>query len=317
MKFFKSFTIATFTAVLILQSATSIRAQKFAVEKTDDGVIVRLDGKLFTQHLTKSGAKPVFWPVIGASGSELTRSYPIVKEGKPTERKDHIHHRSFWFTHGDVNGVSFWHENDRHGNIVQRRLVEASGGESALIHTLNDWVSPDGERLCEDERIFTFGANKQSRWIDTEITVTAVAKQVVFGDTKEGSFGVRVAGTMKVDSELGGKIINSEGQTDKDAWGKPAKWVDYHGPVEGKVEGIAILNHPSSYGFPSHWHVRTYGLFTANPFGLNAFYNKQADKDGTLTMKREETFTLKYRVLFHPGDETQGGVEASYKQYTK
>ena len=33
------------------------------------------------------------------------------------------------------------------------------------------------------------------------------------------------------------------------------------GQVEGKVRGIAILNHPESFRHPTPWHVRTYGLF--------------------------------------------------------
>ena len=59
------------------------------------------------------------------------------------------------------------------------------------------------------------------------ITIKATEGDVTFGDTKEGTFGVRVAGTMKVDERLGGRIVNSEGLTNGDAWGKPADWVDY------------------------------------------------------------------------------------------
>ena len=35
--------------------------------------------------------------------------------------------------------------------------------------------------------------------------------------------------------------------------------------------GIAILNHPASFRYPTYWHVRDYGLFAANPFGLHDF----------------------------------------------
>ena len=42
-------------------------------------------------------------------------------------------------------------------------------------------------------------------------------------------------------------------------------------PVEGKTVGVAILNHPDSFRFPTTWHVRTYGLFAANPFGWHDF----------------------------------------------
>ena len=101
--------------------------------------------------------------------------------------------------------------------------------------------------------------------------LTADADEVTFGDTKEGSFGLRIAESMRVDRKTGGKIITSEGLEDDKAWGKPAAWVDYYGPVQGETLGIAILNHPSSFRYPTHWHVRTYGLFAANPFGGKDF----------------------------------------------
>ena len=103
--------------------------------------------------------------------------------------------------------------------------------------------------------------------------------------------GVRVAGTMKVDAKLGGRIVNSEGQTDGDAWAKRAAWVDYHGPVDGLTVGVAILNHPSSFRFPTYWHVRTYGLFAANPFGWQDF-QRSDDVDGSCALAPGESITL-------------------------
>ena len=121
---------------------------------------------------------------------------------------------------------------------------------------------------------------------------------------------------MKVESGLGGKIVNSNGLTNKEAWGKPAAWVDYHGPVEGETVGIAIMNHPSSFRFPTYWHVRTYGLFAANPFGLHNFQNSD-DVDGSHTLEPGQSMSLRYRVLVHKGDEKDGRVADAYGQYAK
>lgn len=285
---------------------------RFEVSKTDDRVEIRLNGKPFTTYHTRFGAKPILWPIIGPTGSEMTRAYPQDPNGKPDERKDHIHHRSFWFTHGDVNGISFWHENDKHGNTVHRKFLKVAGGKTAVVSTLNDWVGPDGKKHCQDQRTYTFSVGDNKRIIDAEIELKAAYGDVVFGDTKEGSFGVRTRGSMKVDANQGGKIISSEGRKDADAWGKPAAWVDYHGPVDGKTVGIAILNHPSSYGFPTHWHVRNYGLFAANPFGLKAF---KTGKDGTYKLEKGKTLTLRYRVIFHVGDEKQADIAGEFKKY--
>jgi len=169
--------------------------------------------------------------------------------------------------------------------------------------------------LLNDVRTIRLGSDATSRWIDFDITLTAAADEVTFGDTKEGSFGLRIAETMRTDRKLGGKIITSEGLTDAEAWGKPAAWVDYHGPVQGETLGIAILNHPSSFRYPSHWHVRTYGLFAANPWGLGDFTGGK--QDGAHTLKKGESVTLRYRVVFHPGDEKAGKIAERFAEYSK
>jgi hypothetical protein len=288
----------------------------FQVEKSDTGVAVTVDGKPFATYVFKSGTKPIVWPIYGPTGAEMTRAWPM-KDGVEGEKKDHIHHRSFWFTHGNVNGIDFWAETAKvQGQIVHKELLAAEGGKTAKIATRNEWVGPDGTVVCQDEPVLVFGADESARWIDFTTKLTAIADEVTFGDTKEGSFGVRVAETMKVDAKLGGKIISSEGLTDKDAWGKPAKWVDYHGPVGGKTVGLAIFDHPTSFRHPTTWHVRTYGLFAPNPFGLHDFPGGQG-KDGSHKMKKGESFTLKYRIYLHEGDEKAGKVAEAYAKFAE
>jgi hypothetical protein len=79
--------------------------------------------------------------------------------------------------------------------------------------------------------------------------------------------------------------------------------------------GIAILNHPSSFRYPTHWHIRSYGLFAANPWGLGDFTGKK--QDGSHTMKKGESLTLRYRVIFHAGDEKQAGIADAFAEYSK
>ena len=277
-------------------------------EKSPNGVVVKIDGAPFTEYVTNFHGTPILWPVIGPTGKPMTRAYPMGKGNG--EREDHPHHRSIWFAHGDVDGLSFWHvETIRH-----KRFVKIASGPEAVIVTQNDWLGPDGTKHCEDERTLRFGTDGPSRYIDYDVTVKATDHPVKFGDTKEGTMAVRVAATMKVDAKLGGRIVNSEGQTDKDAWGKRAAWVDYHGPVDGQTVGLAILNHPDSFRFPTYGHVRTYGLFAANPFGLHDFL-KSKEVDGSHTLAPGESFTLRYRFLLHRGDEKEGNVAEAFRKY--
>jgi hypothetical protein len=64
------------------------------------------------------------------------------------------------------------------------------------------------------------------------------------------------------------------------------------------------------------WALRssTNGLYTANPFGLHDF-DKAAGKNGSHTLKKGETMTLRYRVIFHKGDEKTGGIAEAYAKY--
>jgi hypothetical protein len=294
-------------------SLASAAEPTIVAERTEKGVAIKIDGELFTEYLVRSGNKPVLWPIIGPTGKPMTRAYPF-KDDAEGEAKDHIHQRSLWFTHGDVNGVSFWDEGAKSGSIVHREFNAIESEPQAKIVTTNDWVAKDGTKICEDERTLVFGADGTTRTIDFRVTVKASDSPVTFGMTKEGSFGIRVAESMKVDANKGGTIVNSEGQRNGAAWGQPAPWVDYYGSLEGETVGIAILNHPSSFRYPTHWHVRTYGLFAANPFGLKDFGQPG---EGAHTIPPGESMTLRYRVLLHHGNEKQADIAGAFERYAK
>jgi len=285
------------------------------MKKADDRVEVTLDGQPFATYIFNAGFKPIIWPIVGPTGKEMTRAWPMRKDD-PTEKTDHVHQKSFWFDHGNVKGIDFWAETAKEqGKQVQTELVKAEGGKVGTIVTKNDWRGPDDKTLLSDVRTLRFGGDKEARHIDFDVVVTAVAPEVTFGDTKEGSFGVRVNESMKVERKTGGKIISSEGLEDEKAWGKPAAWVDYYGPIQGETLGIAILNHPSSFRYPSHRHVRPYGLFAANPWGLHDFTGGKEHSD--YTMKKGDSFQLRYRVIFHKGSEKDGKIAEAFATYGK
>ncbi len=273
---------------------------------------VRVDGQLVTEYIPDDGPKPYYFPVIGPSGAAMTRAFPMKKvEG---EKYDHPHHRSLWFTHGKVNGVDFWSEMPGHGRIVETgRPVVTSGPDVGVIRTTDDWLAPDGKKVCEDEREVRFHAGKHARIIDFDVTLKATAGPVTFGDTKEGMFGLRVASSMDVTAKKGGKIVNAEGIADTKAWGKPSPWVDYTGPVDGNTVGVAILNHPSSFRYPTTWHVRDYGLFAANPFGYHDFGQKTS---GEYVLPAGKSIRFRYRVILHDGDTASADLPAAFRAYS-
>ncbi|MEW4452796.1 PmoA family protein [Bremerella sp. JC817] len=305
-----------FSLLLLLSFASVSVAQTYEITQEGDGLTVHYDGKLVTRYLKKSGSKPILYPLLGPDGVPMTRRYPIESVGE-NEKNDHPHHRSVWFTHGKVNGTDFWLEKEGEGGvIVHEKFEKISDGETAQIVSLNRWETPEGKVLCKDRRSITFGQDEGRQYFDYDVTVTPVDEPVTFGDTKEGTFGIRVAGTMKTDAKMGGTIVNDKGVKNKDAWAKQSAWVDYYGPVQGKTVGVTIMNHPSSYGYPTYWHVRTYGLFAANPFGVHDFVGKNV-QSGDHTIKPGEEMNLRYRVLLHEGTTEEADVAGAFSRYEK
>jgi hypothetical protein len=119
---------------------------------------------------------------------------------------------------------------------------------------------------------------------------------------------------MAVENKSGGVIVNSDGLRDEETWGKQAAWVNYSGPIDGEQVGITILNHPQSLRYPTYWHVRTYGLFAANPFGLHDFLGRP-DADGSLKLARGESFSLYYRIILHAGNAEPDCIAAAFARY--
>src|SRR6476661_167075 len=115
-------TVALLWALRDLQPATA----EISVERTEGGVAVKLDGQPFTEYLTRSGSKPILWPLIGPTGKRLTRNWPMETDVPGETDRDHPHQRSLWFSHGAVNGIDFWSEGK--GRIEHREFVKVSGG---------------------------------------------------------------------------------------------------------------------------------------------------------------------------------------------
>lgn len=298
-------------------------AKSFAAEPTEvtiaksDGTLrIEIGGDLFTEYRFKDVPRPYFYPVFGPTGDCVIRHWPM-KDGKD-ESHDHKHHRSLWFTHGDVNGHDFWSEKENHPRIVHDEFLDISAKKaSGLIRSTNKWMLPNGEIVCTDTRTHRFHARPEGYMMDFDVTVHASHGKIVFGDTKEGSMAIRLTPTMRLEGDVGqGHIVNSTGVKGKGTWGKRAAWCDYYGPVNGRTVGVAIFNHPSNPKHPTWWHVRHYGLFAANPFGVSYFEEKPKGT-GDITVRAGEDFTLRYRFFFHAGDTEQANIEEVYAGYVE
>lgn len=321
------------SAILLGTFSFTAAAATFTVEKTaTGGAVVKIDGEFFTEYVVDQANKPYLWPIIGPGGQTMTRAYPMkTVEG---EQHDHPHHRGLCFGHENIGGYDTWAERATFGDkpnakseervkhlgaIKHRELKDIQAGETAAFTTVADYVDASGKKTLEEVRRHTFKVVNGTRLIDVDIDLIATEGDTLVDDKKDSGLSIRVPTNMAVEKEKKergtGKIINSEGQTDADAWAKRATWCDYHGIVDGKHVGVAMLNHPKSFRHPTPWHVRTYGLFTANPFGLQSLDPKS--ESGALTLKKGEKLTLRHRFIFHLGDEKVAKIAEAYADYAK
>ena len=288
----------------------------FKLEHQDGKIRVLLDGELFTEYDYQTYAKPILYPVNGPGGISMMRNHPM-RKGVEGEADDHPHHKSIWFAHGDVNGISFWHEK---GRIVHQRVLELVADPThPSFSTDNAWIGPDGQTVCTDTTRVTFHAFPGGRAIDLDVTVHASHGDVKFGDTKEGTMAIRTHPRLRLTPVSGGTeteaiAVNSEGDSGKSIWGKSARWVDYSGTIEGRRLGIAIFDHPDNLRHPTTWHARDYGLVAANPFGLYHF-KKMPRGAGDFTLANGQDLQFRYRIVIHDGDAEEAHIEKRYKAY--
>ena len=99
------------------------------------------------------------------------------------------------------------------------------------------------------------------------------------------------------------------------SWGKPSPWCDYSGTLPEGKRGLAVFDYPTNLRHPTRWHVRDYGLMTANCFGLSYFTDKA--EYGNMDLKAGESLIFKYRVYIHSGDAKEAQVGERYKDYVE
>jgi len=290
----------------------SVSIEPNAKEKHAVDIVV--GGELLTTYYYKDGDhKSYMWPILSEGGASVTRDWPM---GEADKSKDHPHHQSFWTSYGDVNGSDYWEFGERTGYQKTNSIDFHASGAVGNIDTKMTWQDKNHKPVIDEHRVYTFyNTPASNRIFDISITLTANHGEVKFGDTKEGGLaGVRMADALR---EKGGSgtITNSEGGVGaKQTWGKPAAWCDYSGTLKGVGKrGLTVMDHPSSFRYPTHWHVRDYGLMGANAFGYSYFYNKE--KNGEHILKAGESISFNYRIYIHSGDVNEANVTETYAAF--
>lgn len=326
------------------QSSAALRVEVVRHD-ADHRVDVLVDGTPFTSYLyPPTLKKPVLYPILTASGTPVTRGFPL--DLRPGDSTDHPHHVGHWFNFGDVNGFDFWGYSDatpekdlpHMGRIVQSGITRASGGaDSGELAVTANWVTNAGTTLLREETRFTFRGHGDVRTIDRETRWTALDQPVTFGDTKEGAFGIRVARELEHPSKetrtftndsgeketvaksdqspANGEYLATDGTRGEAVWGTRGPWMALLGTIGKEPVTLAIFDHPTNHGYPTYWHARGYGLFAANPFGRKGFDPKL--EATSFRLEPGKSVVFHHRILVQSKKLSREEVQAAYEAFVK
>jgi hypothetical protein len=334
-------------AILTAMAAVTVKSAggvEIKVNEAARRVDVSIDGQPFTSYIWPDTLKkPVLYPLRTAKGTVVTRGFPL--DPRPGERVDHPHHVGMWFNHGDVNNLDFWNNSDaikpqdapKMGTILHRKVLEAkSGADEGVLTVETAWMAPGNKQILKEVTRFVFRGGADARTIDRTTTLTALNEKVVFEDSKEGVLGMRVRRELEQPADkpevftdaagratpvavldntgVTGKYLSSEGKQGDAVWSTRAKWTLLGGVVAGEPVTIAILDHPSNVGYPTHWHARGYGLFAANPLGDKQF---NEPKDFNYTLDAGKSVSFKYRVLILSAPPSAERIERESRAFAQ
>lgn len=285
-----------------LASCLPLHAE-FEFSEKNNALQIINNGKLVTAFRTDYRV-PYLYPLTATDGANISRHWPMETNAK-TEEQDHPHHRGLWLSHGNVNGYDFWAGFDNKNASIKLDSItekETKVGSANFTAALT-WTAEAKDLLAETRSHSISHPDAKTLRIDITSTLTAIKHEVIFGDTKEGTFAIRMDRSLRVKgSEAKSTLTNSNGETNDKAWGKRANWAAYSGPDElGNPVVVAIIDDHTSFRHPTHWHAREYGLLAANPFGIHDFEPDQDKSFGNHTLKKGESITLKYTVIIHQG----------------
>jgi len=262
----------------------------------DSQVAFSIDGVEKTRwHFGRDSPGPFLYPFNGPSGVSLTRM------GHPGA-ENHDHHRSVWLACHDVNGLDFWAA-DQGTQIRQKHWYRyRDGNDEAVMASRLGWYDQSGDEVMDQDVVIAIRPLPEDEHeVEFQFTLRPPegVASVTLGKTNFGLLAVRVSKSLSAHFG-GGQLTSSDGAMgEKNVFGKPARWMDYSGPVvvgtgtDRKTvdEGITFHDHPDNMNHPTHWHVRSDGWMGAS-FGMQDSHRILSDTP----------LTLRYLLHVHSGN---------------
>ena len=242
--------------------------------------------------------KPCFHPLALDGGPNLTWFRP----------DDHPWHRGLWFSWKYINRVNYWEEDKTTGQSAGRTetlstRVENRPDFSARIAQQLHYRPGTNNPVLAEERVIevTAPAADGSYSMDWTLTFKALGEVTldrtplpnepggqVFGGYAGLSIRlVRELADVRAVTTVGPAVFASNRFRGK------SPFLDYSGSLAGREVGVAVLDHPQNLNAPSPWYAIN------DP--VMRFFSPAVICYGPHKMKSGESFTLRYRIILHPG----------------
>jgi hypothetical protein len=267
-------------------------------------------------HYGPGASKPYFHPLALTDGTVLTCLSP----------HDHPWHHALWFSWKMLNGVNYWEEDRKTGlsdgrtEVLSAKVTLRHDHSATLLLTLS-YHPVDGPTVLTEKRtIVVSRPGPDGRYhIDWQGTFTAGQQDVVL---QGGTAGGGYAGlSVRISQETHDwRLIDSEGREDapggntaKNTHGQHAAWADFSvtDNASGMEGGIAIFQHPLSFRYPTYWHN------IINDHSLFGYFSPAPLWAATYTLGAGKTLNVRYRVLVHPGRETEEQLAEKFAAFAK
>lgn len=244
-------------------------------------------------------------PIYTPSGVLVSDDYP----------SDHYHHHGIWFawtkTQFEGGHPDFWNVHDGTGRVDFKSIGSSwSGAVYGGFTSQQDYVALTGPApktaLNEewDVRLYNLGGSSGYYMFDVVATQScATSSPLVLEEYRYGGMGVRGHREWKDKTKM--TFLTSEGKSRADGNATRGRWCRITGPVNGKVVGIAILDHPANLRSPQ-------------PMRLNPddpFFNYAPSQLGQFEIKPGEKFVLRYRYIVSDGSDNPAELNRLWNDY--
>jgi len=282
-------------------------------QKTDSSVALIGDGRtLWRFNYAAEQTKPYFHPVALADGTVLTWERP----------GDHPWHYGLWFSWKHINGVNYWEEDRKTGQVAgvtewEPVRVQTHADGSAELELDVSYHEPDKANvLTEKRRIVVCAPDESGSYsMDWTSRFTAAAevelnRTPLPGEEGGSSWGGYAGLSFRACKGVKEAVFTSATGPVALRGGKYRGRdvaCEYSGVLAGKAFGVAILDHPDNLNASTPWYL-------IHDERMD-FFSPAVICYGPHRMVQGETFTLRYRLIVHGGRWDAGGLREAYERF--